>query len=63
MASGLIVAGFVGAILAIVSLLVVGIMLANDGRWWGAFGCLAGIALIVFLAILGDMYATGWWNR
>lgn len=63
MANFLIVAGFVGAILMIISLLILGIMLVNTRQWWGAFGCLAGMATIVFLAILGDMYVTGWWNK
>lgn len=46
-----------------VSLLVLGCVLFAERQYGWAWAALAGMGLIVFLAILGDMYATGWWDK
>lgn len=63
MAGWLILLGAVGAGLCAVSLLVLACMLFAEGRAGLAFSALGGMAVVVGLAILGDMYATGWWDR
>lgn len=47
----------------VLSLLVLACVLFSEGRVGLAFAALGGMAVIVFAAILGDMYATGWWDR
>lgn len=63
MSSWLFAGGAVVAILCVIGLIVLGIMFAQDGQWWCAAGCVGGIAVVVFAAFLGDMYATGWWDK
>lgn len=63
MANWLILTGAVGALLAIIGLLILAVMFANDRHWFWACCSLGGIAVIVFAAILGDMYAMGGGDR
>ena len=58
----LILTGAVGIASSLAALVGLALVLARDGRWPMALACLAGIACIIFLTLLGLEYADEFWK-
>lgn len=61
--SGLLTAlGVAGIVCSLAALLGLGMTLAREGRWGMALACLAGMAAIIFLTLVGLEYADEFWR-
>jgi hypothetical protein len=61
--SWLVVVGAIGVVSALAALLGLGMTLIQKGDWGSALACLAGMAVIIFLLLLGFEYADEFWKE
>lgn len=62
MGNWIVVSGAVGIIGSLAALLGLGMALASKGQWPQALVCLAGMACIIFLTLVGIEYADEFWK-
>lgn len=62
MNSWLVVLGAVGVVSSLAALMGLGMASARQGHWGVALTCLAAMAVIVFLLLVGLEYADNFWK-
>lgn len=58
----LVVSGVIGIMCTVASLIGMTIALTREGKWGMVLCCLAALALILFLTLVGIEYADGFWK-
>ncbi len=62
MSNWLVISGVIGITCAVASLIGMAIALAREGNWGMVIGCLAALAVILFLTLVGIEYADDFWK-
>ena len=62
MSNWLVISGVIGIMCAVASLIGMAIALARESNWGMVIGCLAALAVILFLTLVGIEYADDFWK-